>query len=346
LLTVWPAINVKAELVTMFSVAPANPGTFLDAVDAPDAPDVADVAVASSGDVLLLTRNPSVVTVFDSSGQFVRQFGADLLSARPHGIAVGFDDTVYVVDELAHAVWCFTADGTHTATLGAPNVHSDTGYVHEGSIYTKTLSVTRAGAPFHRPTAVAVSPNGERYVTDGYGNAAVHRFAANGTFMHSFGGPGSDPGQFRLPHALVVTANTQVVVADRENDRLQVFDATGTVLDVWNDVQRPCALGLDASGHVYVGELTWWPGDRSFRRGVNYAQAPARISVFTQDGTLLHREVSGGDGTGEGEFIAPHGLAVTTDGSVLLAEVAHSFCVARGIEQPDVNRFHRFRFGA
>lgn len=328
-----------------FHVAAFDTGTFLHARDAPDAPDVADVAVAPNGDVLLLTRNPSVVTVFDASGQFVRQFGADLFSTRPHGIAVGVDDTVYVVDELAHAVWCFSADGTHTATLGTPDTHSDTGYTHAGSIYARTLSVARAGPPFHRPTALAVAPNGDRYVTDGYGNAAVHRFDANGTLLQSFGGPGSDPGQFRLPHALVVTANSQVVVADRENDRLQVFDATGTVIDVWSDVQRPCALGLDTAGNVYVGELTWWPADRSFRHGVNYAQTPARISVFTPKGTLLHRHVSGGDGTGEGEFIAPHGLAVTPDGSVLLAEVAHSFCVARGIERPVVNRFHRFRFG-
>lgn len=328
-----------------FTVAHLDTGTFLDARNAPDAPDVADVAVAPNGDVLLLTRNPSVVTVFHASGQFVRQFGAELLSPRPHGIAVGFDDTVYVVDELAHAVWCFTSEGIHTATLGVPNTPSGTGYVHEGSIYARTRSVMRAGAPFHRPTALAVAPNGDCYVADGYGNAAIHRFDANGTLLHSFGGPGSDPGQFRLPHSLVVTANSQVVVADRENDRLQVFDATGTVTDVWDDVQRPCALGLDVDGNVYVGELTWWPADRSFRRGVKYAQASARISVFTQNGRLLHRHISGGDGTGDGEFIAPHGLAVGADGSVFLAEVAHSFCMARGIEQPEVNRFHRFRFG-
>lgn len=328
-----------------FAVAPSVQGTFLTAACAPDAPDVADVAVSPNGDVLLLTRTPSVVTVFDANGQFVRQFGSDLLSARPHGLAVGHDAMVYVVDELAHVVWCFTADGVHTQTLGVPNTHSDTGYRHEGSMYHRTLSVSWAGAPFHRPTALAVASNGDRYVTDGYGNAAVHRFAADGRLLGSFGSPGSDPGQFRLPHALVVTANDQLVVADRENDRLQLFDATGTVVDIWEDVQRPCALATDLSGNIYVGELTWWPADRSFRHGDKYAQAPARISVFSSQGTLLHRHVSGGDGTGEGEFIAPHGLAVAPDGSIFLAEVAHSFCVARGIVEPHVNRFHRFRFG-
>lgn len=328
-----------------FTVAKPPLGTFLDATGAPDAPDVADVAVARNGDVLLVTRNPSVVTVFDQTGQFVRQFGSGLLSERPHGIAVGDDGSVYVVDELAHAVWCFTAEGIHSQTLGKPFTPCDTGYTHEGSIYARTTSVRQAGAPFHRPTALAVAPNGDRYVTDGYGNAAVHRFAANGTFVGSFGRPGSNPGEFRLPHALVVTPKGQIVVADRENDRLQLFDAEGTVIDIWDEVQRPCALGLDTTGNIYVGELTWWPADRSFRHGVKYAQTPARISMFNEQGTLLHRHVSPGDGTAEGEFIAPHGLAVAADGSLYLAEVSHSFCVARGIEQPNVNRFQRFRFG-
>ncbi len=325
-------------------VAPTT-GTFLDAAGAPDAPDVADVAVGPNGDVLLLTRNPSLVTVFSQDGLLLRQFGGELLSARPHGLAVGDDNTVYVVDELAHAVWCFTDQGVHTQTLGTPQQASDTGYTHAISMYDRCASVTQAAGPFHRPTALALAPNGDRYVADGYGNAAIHHFDATGGFVGSFGAPGSNPGQFRLPHAVVVTRDGQIVVADRENDRLQLFDSRGQIVGIWDDVQRPCALGLDTDGNVYVGELTWWPADRSFRAGVKYGHAPARLSVFSPNGRLLHRHVSGGDGTGPGEFIAPHGLAVCADGSVLLAEVAHSFCASRGIDEPQVNRFHRFRFG-
>lgn len=140
-------------------------------------------------------------------------------------------------------------------------------------MYHRTLSVSWAGAPFHRPTALAVASNGDRYVTDGYGNAAVHRFAADGRLLGSFGSPGSDPGQFRLPHALVVTANDQLVVADRENDRLQLFDATGTVVDIWEDVQRPCALATDLSGNIYVGNS---PGGRLTGRFVTAINMPKR----------------------------------------------------------------------
>ena len=331
--------------MTTLTTATSPNGTFLTAPGAPDAVDVADVAVHTNGEVYLLTRNPSVVTVFAPDGSVLRQFGQELFSERPHGIALGPDATVYVVDELAHAVWCFASDGTHTSTLGVPGKPSDTGYTHQGSMYARAASVERTAAPFHRPTALAVADNGERFVADGYGNAAIHRFAANGTLLASFGTPGSGPGQFRLPHALVATSDGRIIVADRENDRLQVFDQAGTLHAIWDDVQRPCALGVDADGNVYVGELTWWPADQSFRHGVKYAQAPARISVFSRNGTLLHRHVSPGDGTAEGEFIAPHGLAVAPDGNVWLAEVAHSFCVARGIAAPRVNRLHRFHFG-
>lgn len=322
-----------------------TPGTFLTDPHAPDAPDVADVAVAPNGNILLLTRTPSLVTVFDASGRLLTQFGEQVFSARPHGIAVGDDGRVYVVDELAHAVWCFSPEGEVVETLGTPGVASQTGYVHAASMYDRCLSITTAAPPFHRPTAIAIAPDGDRYVADGYGNAAIHRFASDGTLIGSFGRPGTEPGAFRLPHALVVTAHDNVIVADRENDRLQVFDRDGRVTDIITDVQRPCALGQDRDGSLYVGELTWWPSDRSFRRGVTYLQSPARISIFTSTGDLVARHVSPGDGTASGEFIAPHGLAVAKDGTVLLAEVAHSFCASRGIAEPQVNRFQRFRFG-
>src|SRR5438477_273239 len=83
-----------------------------------------------------------------------------------------------------------------------------------------------------------VAPGGDLYVTDGYGNARVHRFSAEGRLLQSWGEPGAGPGQFNLPHGIAVLADGRVLVADRENDRIQLFDPEGKYLDQWTQVQR------------------------------------------------------------------------------------------------------------
>ena len=70
-------------------------------------------------------------------------------------------------------------------------------------------------------------------MTDGYGNARVHKFAADGTYLFSWGEPGTAPGQFNLPHGVWIDRRGRVLVADRENDRVQVFDQEGKLLEIW-----------------------------------------------------------------------------------------------------------------
>src|SRR5436309_1949925 len=82
-------------------------------------------------------------------------------------------------------------------------------------------------------------PDGDLSVTAGYGNARDHRFSAEGRLLRSWGEPGAGPGQFNLPHGIAVLADGRVLVADRENDRIQLFDPEGKYLDQWTQVQRP-----------------------------------------------------------------------------------------------------------
>ena len=99
-----------------------------------------------------------------------------------------------------------------------------------------------SGEPFNRCTHTALSPKGEIYVSDGYGNACVHKYTPDGKLMKTWGEPGTDPGQFNIVHNIAADADGWVYVADRENHRVQVFDGNGKYETQWNNLHRPCAL--------------------------------------------------------------------------------------------------------
>src|SRR5204863_269186 len=98
------------------------------------------------------------------------------------------------------------------------------------------------GEPFHRCTHTALSPKGEIYVSDGYGNARVHKYSPAGKLLFSWGEPGTDPGQFNIVHNICTDADGWVYVADRENHRVQVFDGNGKYQAQWNNLHRPCGI--------------------------------------------------------------------------------------------------------
>ena len=102
-----------------------------------------------------------------------------------------------------------------------------------------------SGEPFHRCTHTALSPNGDHlYISDGYGNARVHKFTPDGKLLMSWGEPGTDPGQFNIPHNICCDPDGWIYVADRENHRVQVFDGNGTWETQWNNLHRPNGMCL------------------------------------------------------------------------------------------------------
>jgi DNA-binding beta-propeller fold protein YncE len=263
--------------------------------------------------------------VYERDGQFIRTWGEDTFSERAHGITIGPDDAVYCVDDADHSVRKFSVDGELLLTLGTRGRPSDTGY--DGAAY---ATIARAGPPFNRPTNLAVAPSGDLYVTDGYGNARVHQFAADGRLVRSWGRPGGGPGEFRIPHGIAVLPDGRILVADRENDRIQVFDPDGRYLSEWTDIQRPCHMVLGPDGLLYVAELWWRKGQRSERFGEITADRYGRVSALRDDGTVVARWGGSAPGT-EGGFTAPHGIAVESRGDVYVAEVTHTFGVAPGL---------------
>lgn len=298
--------------------------------------DVSDVAVDADDNVYILTRFDPRVIVYDRAGEFLREWGNDFLSDSPHGISLGPDGSVYVVDLDEHVVVKCDPIGNRLAELGVRGHASDTGYrghdlkeSYQGGEFLKASleSISRPGEPFNLPTAVCVAESGDLFVTDGYGNARVHRFRPNGELVLSWGEPGVGPGEFHLPHHVSLDRRGRLLVCDRENDRIQLFSEDGDYLEEWRDVQRPAAAVADREGHVYVAEIPRPRGDWSWGNGTTAAFLPGRVSILDEStGAVLHRlglERSE-DPCAPGSFAAPHGIAIDSTGAVYVAEVTHS----------------------
>ncbi len=298
-------------------------------------PDVAAVAVSPKGRVFLFCRAEHPVLIYERDGRFAGSWGEGVFTMRTHGITIAPDDSVWCVDDAGHSVRKFSPDGTLLLTLGEnAGTPSDSGY--DGSNLT---TIVRGAPPFNRPTNLAVAPNGDLYVSDGYGNARVHRFSPTGALLASWGEPGTGPGQFMLPHGIAVDATGKVFVCDRESDRIQMFTADGRFVREVTDVQRPTQIVL-ARGSMYVSELGWRAGQRSFRNGQIERDLPARVSVLDGNGNVLAR-LGGPDPCAPGSFCAPHGLAVDANGDLYVAEVVWTIAGKAGLVPPDCHTIQK-----
>ena len=232
----------------------------------------AGVTVDSRDRVYCFNRSAEhPVLVFDRDGNYLSSWGAGLF-AFPHTIRVDASDNLWLVDRDHGQMFQFT--------IGTRGYRSDTGVDPSEPRSSAYRKVTRGGGPFNLPTDIAVAPSGEMFITDGYGNARVHKFAADGTHLRSWGEPGSGPGQFSLPHGVWIDRHGRVMVCDRENDRVQVFDQQGAFLHAWpTRLIGPAVFYVDAHDVVYIPEhngglvsvltlegerLAQW-GDLSFR---------------------------------------------------------------------------------
>jgi sugar lactone lactonase YvrE len=281
--------------------------------------EVAGVAVDSRDRVYVFNRGQYPMIVFDKDGRFLNAWGEGVF-ANPHGLFIDADDHVYCVDNHDHTVRKFTTEGELLMTLGDSAEPADTGFQLGES------PVQRAGGPFNMVTNVAVAGNGEMFVSDGYGNARVHRFSASGELLASWGEPGSAPGQFNLPHAIAVDRDGRVFVADRENSRIQIFAADGTYLKSWDWLNRPDDLFIDAAQNLYIAELGWAlpyhavPHYRTMT-APPVGHAPiARVTICDLDGRI-QTQIGGFDPVLPGNFIAPHGIWADSRGDFYVGEV-------------------------
>ena len=258
------------------------------------------VSVAADDTVYLMTRNTeNPVIVLTRDGEFVRTFGAGTFTNRSHAILAAPDGFIYCADDGAHTITKWTPEGELVMTIGTPGQPAP----------------RYSGLPFNRPTDMVVASDGSIFISDGYGNGRIHSYSPDGTLIRSWGEAGIEPGQFLIPHNLGIYAD-RLYVADREANRVQVFDPDGTLLDVWQNIHRPCGLTVGPDGYVYVGELN---GVANLDGALSIGH---RVSIFDRGGRLVGRFGAPEEGSEPGQFIAPHGVAVDSHGDVYVAEVS------------------------
>ena len=198
---------------------------------------VSDVGVTASGEILVfLRRDPLVAAAADSiallraDGSLVRTWGNDVADAHMLFCDPASEEVV-AVDRDAHQLRRYSQSGELLGTVGRRH---------------------HPGEPFGHPTDVTRMPGGEWVVSDGYGNAQVHIFSPEWELLRSVGKLGTAPGEFLSPHSVAALDRDHVLVADRENHRIQVLDLDGNVQAVWQGFFRPQSVWIDPARGVFV----------------------------------------------------------------------------------------------
>ena len=263
---------------------------------------VSDTAIDSMGRIYAFTRGTHPIIVFDKAGNFITSWGYGAFGESPnlvsqsHGIFIGPDDEVYLTDSWQHIVRRYTRLGEMEREWGRRGISG----------------VTFSQVEYNMPTGVAIGPDGSIYVSDGYGNRCVHKYSKEGERLKTWGEPGSGPGQFAVVHNLGCTKDGRVLVCDRENNRVQIFDPDGAFIETWTD--------LDMPGDVYIVD------DRVY---MVEQGGHGRASVWTLDGERL----SWFRGSEGGVLQKPHGVCVDDEGSIYVAEITDETGCGRRLQK-------------
>ena len=238
----------------------------------------------SNDRVYAFNRDPDhPVCVFDKDGNFLWSWGQGLI-AFAHAIIIDKDQNVWLVDRNTHEVHKYTKEGAHLMTIGSKGDRSDTGVDPEDYSSTAFQTVTHGGPPFNMPAGIAFNDEGQIFIADGYANARVHKFTPQGDLIKSWGGPGDGAGEFRLPHGIWIDRHERVLVADRENDRVQVFTQEGEYISTWpTKLIGPALFYVDSDDTVYVPE----------HNGGLFSVLSLEGELITQWGSELHRSCHG-----------------------------------------------------
>lgn len=260
------------------------------------------VIVDSQGRVLMNTDTENAIIVFDPNGKYIKSWGKEFKGGT-HGMALVKEagtEYLYLTHTGRHEVIKTTLDGEVIWTLGYPK---------ESDAY-KTANE-------YKPTGIAFAPNGDFYVTDGYGKYWVHHYNAKREYVRSWGGLGSEPGKLNNPHGIWVDTRGRtpvVMVADRGNSRLQNFTLDGKHIGfVTEDMRRPSNMdqrGQDIAVADLAGKVTILDKDNKVITHLGDNPDPAKRG---KNGVPPEQWV-------DGEFISPHCPRWDKDGNLYVLE--------------------------
>jgi DNA-binding beta-propeller fold protein YncE len=252
--------------------------------------------------------NLDPILKFDASGKLVKSFGAGLL-LFPHGLTVDRAGNVWVTDGLGK-------DGKGQQVIK---------FSPEGKVLMRLGKAGEAGTgtdTFNSPSAVLIAPNGDIFVADGHGsdghggdtNARIVKFTAAGKFIKTWGSKGTAPGQFDIPHALAMDSRGRLFVADRNNNRIQIFDQEGNFLAAWTQFSRPSGIAIDRNDWLYVADSeseSVAKNHDGWKRGIRIGSArDGAVTAFIPDPVAKATTTS-----------AAEGIAVDAAGNIYGAEV-------------------------
>lgn len=262
---------------------------------------VASVAVEKNGNILVLHRGDDPILEYRPNGDFIGPWGtvtfdhgkvmpmakkdrtpamsgyqsvygaAGCSNCGAHELRVDPQGNVWAVDAPAHVIYKMDPSGHLLMSLGTRGKPGMTAH------------------NFYMPTDIAFAPNGELVVADGYGNARIMRFSADGRLLGTFGHRGNGAGEFQLPHNVVIDAHGRIYVSDRDNARVEVFDSQGTYLTEWDHVGALSSLIMTPDQKIWAGGV-----------------------LRDLDGKALERL------PGEGANARAHGGAIAANGDVYL----------------------------
>ncbi len=270
---------------------------------------VPGVVVDHADNVWIYTRTNPTVQVYAADGRYLFGWENKNTNAIAHGIKIDRDGNIWLVDAGLHIARKHSPDGNVLLTLGTEGVHGED------------------GSHFNKPTDIAFASNGDIFVADGYNNSRIAHFDKSGKFIKSWGTMGTEPGRFSIPHAIAIDSRDRIYVADRNNVRVQVFDTSGKLLDVWRDIIVPWGFCITPSDEIWVCGSSPMP----WRFDPKYAAAPLGcppkdqvFMKFNTDGKLLQlwtapKAEDGNEKPGELNWL--HAVALDSKGNIFAGDI-------------------------